>query len=59
MTAIAKAFSHPVSTESPEVDIFKTIALFCGAGLLVSSLLIAGLAYLPLEPQTLNVIDWM
>jgi hypothetical protein len=60
MTAIAKALlSNVVSTYSPDVDIFKTIALFCGVGLLVSLLLAAGLAYLPAEPHTLDVMDWI
>ena len=59
MTEMAKAFFNVVSAESPDVDIFKTIALFCGVGLLAALLLAAGLAYLPPEPHTLQVIDWI
>jgi hypothetical protein len=56
MTAIAKAFSNVIPAISPDVDILKTVALFCGVGLVVS----LG-AYLPLEPHTygLDVMDWM
>lgn len=59
MTAIAKALSCVIFANSPDLDIFKTIALFCGIGLLVSLLLAAGLSYLPTEPHTLDVIDWI
>jgi hypothetical protein len=38
MTAIAKALSNVIPTISPDVDIFKTVALFCAAGLFVSLL---------------------
>jgi hypothetical protein len=60
MTALAKALLlSVVSADSPDIDSFKTIALFCGVGLLVSLLLAAGLAYLPSQPHTLDVIDWI
>ena len=36
MTAIAKAFSN--AAISPDIDVLKTVALFCGAGLVVSLL---------------------
>jgi hypothetical protein len=36
MTAIAKAFVNAIPTISPDVDILKTVAMFCGAGLFVS-----------------------
>jgi len=40
MTAIAKAFSNVIPAISPDVDILKTVALFCcGAGVFVSMLL--------------------
>lgn len=39
MTAIAKAFSHVIPAISPDIDILKTVALFCGAGLFVSFLM--------------------
>jgi hypothetical protein len=39
MTAIAKAISNVIPAISPDVDILKTIALFCGAGLFISLLM--------------------
>jgi hypothetical protein len=57
VTAIAKALSSVIFADSPDLDIFKTIALFCGIGLLVSLLLAAGLSYLPAEPHTLDAMD--
>jgi hypothetical protein len=36
VTAIAKALSSVILADSPDLDIVKTIALFCGIGLLVS-----------------------
>jgi hypothetical protein len=38
MTAIAKALANAMPAISPDVDILKTVALFCGAGLFVSLL---------------------
>jgi hypothetical protein len=38
MAAIAKTVSN-VTAISPGVDIFKTVGLFCGAGLVVSLIL--------------------
>jgi hypothetical protein len=39
MTAIARAFSNVIPAISPDVDIIKTVAVFCGAGLFVFLLL--------------------
>jgi hypothetical protein len=39
MAAIAKAFSRAFPTTSIEIEILKQLAIFCGAGLLVSVLL--------------------
>jgi hypothetical protein len=39
MAAIAKAFSSVIPAISPDIDILKAVALFCGAGLFVSLLL--------------------
>jgi hypothetical protein len=39
MTAITKALSNVIPAISPDVEILKTVALFCGAGLCVSLLL--------------------
>jgi hypothetical protein len=50
---------HRTDDVASDIDILKTIAVFCGVGLLVSLLLAAGLSYLPIEPQTLDVINWM
>jgi hypothetical protein len=47
---------------SPDVDILKTVGLFCGVALVVLLLLLAGgVAHLPLEPHTngLDVMDWI
>ena len=41
MTAIAKSFSSAIPTISLNVDNFKVVALFSGAGLLVSLLLLS------------------
>ena len=40
MTAIARALSRAILTASNEVDIVKQFAMFCGAGLLVTLLLL-------------------
>jgi hypothetical protein len=39
MTAIAKAFSNIIPAISPDFDILKTVAVFCGIGLCVSLIL--------------------
>ena len=41
MTAIAQVISHAFHTVSPEGDVFKQIVIFCGAGLLVSMILLS------------------
>ena len=41
MTAIAKVISRARDTQS-DVEIFQTVALFCGAGLVASLLLLIG-----------------
>jgi hypothetical protein len=41
MTAIAKAFLNVISTDSPDVDILKTVAVFCGVGLFLSLLVVS------------------
>jgi hypothetical protein len=58
-TATAKPFSNVVSAKSSDIDILKTIALFCGVGLLVSLLLTAVLAYLQIGPQAPDLMDWI
>jgi hypothetical protein len=50
---------HRTDDVAPDIDILKTIAVFCGVGLLLSLLLAAGPSHLPIEPQTLDVINWM
>jgi len=35
MTAIARALSNVIPAISPDVDILKSVAVFCGAGLFV------------------------
>jgi hypothetical protein len=39
MTAIAKAFASAIPAISPDVEILKTVAVFCGVGLFVSLIL--------------------
>jgi hypothetical protein len=39
MTAIARAFSNVIPTISADVNILKTVAVFCGVGLFVFLLL--------------------
>jgi hypothetical protein len=39
MAAIARALARALPKESIEIEILKQLALFCGAGLLVSLLL--------------------
>ena len=39
MTAIANAFANAIPAISPDVDILKTVAVFCGIGLFVSLIL--------------------
>jgi hypothetical protein len=39
MTAIASVLARVFSASSPQTDALKLVALFCGAGLLVSLLL--------------------
>jgi hypothetical protein len=56
---LAKTFLNAVSADQTDIDMLRTIALFCGAGLLVSVLVAAGLTWLPAEPQSLNVMDWI
>jgi hypothetical protein len=57
VTATAKTFSKVVSAKSSHIDVFKTIAVFCGVGLLALLLLAAGLACLQLEPRPTDVMD--
>lgn len=40
MTTIARAFSRVFFSNSSEFDELKTLALFCGAGLLVTLLML-------------------
>jgi hypothetical protein len=59
VTAITKAFASVVHTESPDANFLRAIALFCGVGLLISLLVTAGLTYVPREPSTLDVLNWI
>ena len=60
MNAIAKAFSNTIPSIPPDFDILKTVALFCGAGLLISLVLaLLGSSFLPTDPQALNVMCWI
>jgi hypothetical protein len=39
MAALARAFWRALPLDSPELEILKQLAIFCGAGLLVSLLM--------------------
>ena len=39
ITAIAKVFSNTIPAISPDLDILRTVAVFCGVGLFVSLIL--------------------
>jgi hypothetical protein len=56
---LAKTFPNAASADPTDIDMLRTIALFCGAGLLASVLLAAALTWVPTEPQSLNVMDWI
>jgi hypothetical protein len=58
VSVIQHTFPKMTSAESSDGDIFITIALFCGVGLLVSLLLISEVAALPLW-LTPDVMVWM
>jgi hypothetical protein len=58
VTAISKPFPKGASAELSDADMFKTIALLCGVGLLVSLLLTSGVAGLRLELPP-DVMVWM
>jgi hypothetical protein len=52
-------FADVAGAKSPVIDTFKTIALVCGVGLLVSLLLAAGLASFQPKLEAPEVIDWI
>jgi hypothetical protein len=58
VTAISRPFPKGASAELSDADMFKTIALFCSVGLLVSLLLSSGVAGLRME-LTPDVMGWM
>jgi hypothetical protein len=60
MHATVKVISTTIPSLPPGFDILKTIALFCGVGLLI--VLVLGLlesSVLPTEPEALNVMCWI
>jgi hypothetical protein len=60
MHATAKVFSNTIPAIPPGFDNLKTIALFCGAGLLIVLFLgLLGPSFLPTEPEMLNVMCWI
>jgi hypothetical protein len=60
MTAIARALSNAFPSISTDVDSLRTIALFCGVGLLASLVLIStGVSFLPAEVEAINVMNWI
>jgi hypothetical protein len=60
MAAIARVLSRATGTEV-DVETLKTIAIFCGAGLVVSLLLARWSAYLGPAASTvgLDVMNWI
>lgn len=67
MDATAKISSNTISSIPntipsipPGSDILKTVALFCGVGLLIVLVLgMLGPSFLPTGPETLNVMCWI
>jgi hypothetical protein len=60
MHATAKAFSNTTPSIPPGFDILKTVALFCGVGLLIVLVLVlSGSSFPPTDPQALNVMYWI
>lgn len=39
MTAVARVISHVIPAIAPDLDILRTVAIFCGVGIVVSLLL--------------------
>jgi hypothetical protein len=60
VAAIARVLSRASGTDV-DVETLKTIAIFCGAGLVVSLLLAAGADSLRLAPDTheLDIMNWI
>jgi hypothetical protein len=60
MTAIARALSRASGTQV-DVEMLKTIVIFCGVGLVVSLLLAEWIASLRLAPDSngLDIMDWI
>jgi hypothetical protein len=67
MHATAKVFSNAISSIPntipsipPGSGILKTIAVFCGVGLLIVLVLgLLGSSVLPTDPEALNVMCWI
>jgi hypothetical protein len=66
VTGIAKAYSNAktisrASATRTDFEALKTIAIFCGIGLVVSLLLVGVGAYLSIDPTTdgLDVMYWI
>jgi hypothetical protein len=60
MHATEKTFSNTIPSIPPDSDILETLALFCGVGwLIVLVLALLGSSFLPTEPETLNVMNWI
>jgi hypothetical protein len=60
MHATAKVFSTTIPSIPPGFDDLKTVAMFCGFGLLIVLVLgLLGPSFLPTGPETLNVMCWI
>jgi hypothetical protein len=53
------AFVKTSCAKSPAIDIFKTIAIVCAAGLLLALLLASASVSLQLKLQVPEVMDWI
>jgi hypothetical protein len=60
MHATAKVLSTTIPSIPPGFDDLKTVAVFCGVGLLIVLVLgMLGASFLPTGPETLNVMCWI
>ena len=60
MHATAKVISNTIPSIPPDFDSLKTIAVFCGGGLLIVLVLVSlASSVVPTAPQELNVMNWI
>jgi hypothetical protein len=60
MHATAKVLPTTIPSIPPGFEDLKTVAMFCGIGLLIVLVLaLLGPSFLPTGPETLNVMCWI